>query len=399
MLWNEILRIGNFIMESFLHIWPYLVVTIPLAVAVQMSGASKYIKRAFQAKPMTAIVLATAVGAFSPFCSCGVIPVIASLLISGVPLAPVMSFWIASPSMDPEIFFLSVGMIGWELAVWRLVATLVLSFSAGLITQVLMNSGWLGSQILRSSNYSSSPSLMGLFRKGWQQIRTRIRPAPLSEYLVPQSQPIAASQIHLMAIDRPLKYESSVAGFPMCTTCESEPPIASVPPKPLAVESTSAADENCCSSCAPDSEQGHSTDSFRMRLLKETLGATWMVAKFMALAFLLEGLITLYVPAGWIAGVLGSGNPLAIITAALLGVPAYTTSLTALPMISGLLTQGMNPAAALAFLLAGPVTTLPAMAAVWPLVVRRVFVLYVSLALAGAVLIGYTFSLAGALFG
>ena len=117
-----------------------------------------------------------------------------------------------------------------------------------------------------------------------------------------------------------------------------------------------------------------------------------MVAKFMALAFLLEGLITLYVPEGWIAGLLGSGNSLTIITAALLGVPAYTTSLTALPLISGLLTQGMNPAAALAFLVAGPVTTLPAMAAVWPLVAHRVFTLYVTFALAGAVFIGYIYS-------
>ncbi|MGD2100558.1 MAG: permease, partial [Desulfobacterales bacterium] len=101
-----ILDISRFIIDAFLHTWPYLLVTIPLAVAVQMSGASKYIKRAFEARPLTAILLATVVGAFSPFCSCGVIPVIASLLISGVPLAPVMSFWIASPSMDPEIFFL-----------------------------------------------------------------------------------------------------------------------------------------------------------------------------------------------------------------------------------------------------------------------------------------------------
>ena len=57
MLMSEIIRISNFMGESFLHIWPYLVVTIPLAVAVQMSGASKYIKRAFGAKPLTAIVL------------------------------------------------------------------------------------------------------------------------------------------------------------------------------------------------------------------------------------------------------------------------------------------------------------------------------------------------------
>lgn len=84
--------------------WPYLLVTIPLAVAVNLSGASKYINRAFQARPVVAVLLATLVGAFSPFCSCGVIPVVVALLIGGVPLAPVMSFWIASPSMDPEAF-------------------------------------------------------------------------------------------------------------------------------------------------------------------------------------------------------------------------------------------------------------------------------------------------------
>jgi uncharacterized membrane protein YraQ (UPF0718 family) len=88
---------------------------------------------------------------------------------------------------------------------------------------------------------------------------------------------------------------------------------------------------------------------------------------------------------------LGGHNPLVIVTAAFLGVPTYTTSLTALPMISGLLTQGMSPAAALAFLVAGPTTTLPAMAAVWPLVARRVFVLYISFALLGAILIGYIY--------
>jgi len=87
---NEIIKIANFMGEAFLHIWPYLLVTIPLAVAVNMSGASKYIKRAFDAGPIAAIVLATVVGAFSPFCSCGVIPVIAALLISGGCLQPLL---------------------------------------------------------------------------------------------------------------------------------------------------------------------------------------------------------------------------------------------------------------------------------------------------------------------
>ena len=200
-----------------------------------------------------------------------------------------------------------------------------------------------------------------------------------------------------MAIDRPSSPVPIATGFPMCTSCQSNPPTTLAPLQPLVDTVGSSAKQSCCNSNQPESDAVHNSGTFRMRLLKETSGATWMVTKFMALAFLLEGLIRLYVPQEWITGLLGSGNPLTIITAAMLGVPAYTTSLTALPMISGLLTQGMNPAAALAFLVAGPVTTLPAMAAVWPLVARRIFMLYASFALAGAVLIGYVYRIIQAL--
>jgi hypothetical protein len=165
-MFNDLLEITKFIFEAFLHIWPYLLITIPLAVAVRMSGASKYISRAFQAQPILAIFLATAVGAFSPFCSCGVIPVVATMLIGGVPLAPIMSFWIASPAMDPEIFFLSVPMLGWELAVGRLVATLVLSLSAGLVTHFVGRQGWLGQDILRTQQATLVRSSWSIFKEG-----------------------------------------------------------------------------------------------------------------------------------------------------------------------------------------------------------------------------------------
>ena len=124
-----------------------------------------------------------------------------------------------------------------------------------------------------------------------------------------------------------------------------------------------------------------------------------MVAKFMALAFFLEALIILYIPSEWIVSILGQQNQWATLMAALIGVPVYTTELTALPMVSGLLAQGMNPGAALAFLIAGPTTTLPAMAAVWSLTTRRVFYLYVSFVLIGAIVFGYLYSLAGGLIG
>ena len=391
---TPILEISQFIINAFLHIWPYLLVTIPLAVTVQMSGASKYIKRAFEARPLTAILLATILGAFSPFCSCGVIPVIASLLISGVPLAPVMSFWIASPSMDPEIFFLSAGMIGWELAIWRLAATLFLSLGAGFITHMLVQNGWLGKEILRTHRVAKVQSTAALLKMGWQRIKNGITGVWASGTMFPPVISNLKDRFQCAPMVVPAKSEAAAN----CSSGSSENTSFIIPQ--LAIRelpytpfrgSSCGSEEQSCGCDGP-------TGTFRHRLLKETLSATSMVAKFMALAFFLEALIILYVPKEWITAALGQKNPMAIATAAILGVPTYTSSLTALPMISGLLTQGMNPAAALAFLIAGPTTTLPAMAAVWPLVARRVFVLYVSFSLVGAVLMGYFFRMAAIWF-
>ena len=376
-MFEQFVTIAKFVIDAFLHIWPYLLVTIPLAVAVQMSGASKYINRAFQTRPIAAIFLATAVGAFSPFCSCGVIPVIAALLISGVPLAPVMSFWIASPSMDPEAFFLSVGTIGWELAVWRLAATLVLSLGAGFVTHFAVQRGWLGKDMLRTRQTTSVQSTWEIVKQGWHGLVRRLT-------ISPSLMPVAA-------VSTALSPAAACCGVAQVGSTGNLQPAIAAPPAPAL---------SCGSDCGSTQDStcdAEPTSSWR-RLLAETLSATLMVIKFMGLAFLLDALITLYVPSEWVAGLVGRQNSWAIVTAALLGVPAYASNLSALPMISGLLTQGMMPAAALAFLISGPITTLPAMSAVWGLASRRVFALYVSFALVGAVVLGYTYALVTSLF-
>lgn len=360
---DEIYKIMDFMIQAFIHIWPYLIITIPIAVIVNMSGASNHIKRAFDAGPITAIMLATLVGAFSPFCSCGVIPVIAALLISGVPLPPVMAFWIASPSMDPEIFFLSVGTIGWDLAVWRLAGTTVISLSAGLITQVLVQKEWIKNDILkRQTGAVQSRNPFKIKEWGVALIsRVKDQVAIGERSLVPAN----ASACCVEGLDNSVQLQPSM----MQNEVSSFERGMSDQPS---------------SSCGCSAEP-----SFWLRLSKESMDATLMVMKFMALAFFLEALIILYVPQEWITSIMGKDNSWAIFTAAFLGIPVYTSNLSALPMVSGLLAQGMTPSAALAFLVAGPTTTLPAMAAVWSLVKHRIFMLYLSFSIAGAILLGY----------
>ena len=77
--------------------------------------------------------------------------------------------------------------------------------------------------------------------------------------------------------------------------------------------------------------------------------------------------------------------------AAVVGVPAYLNGFAALPLIEGLIGQGMAPGAALAFLVAGSVTSIPAAIAVFALARWPVFVAYLCFAFVGSVTAGFTY--------
>ena len=144
---NDLYEIIRFVGNAPLKVLPFFLLSMFLSVLINMLDLTDAIRKAFAGREGLAVLMATAVGAFSPFCSCTVIPIIAGLLLSGVPLAPVMSFWIASPTMDPEIFTLTVGILGWPLALSRLGASLALSLGAGYLTLLLCRLGYF-SQIL-----------------------------------------------------------------------------------------------------------------------------------------------------------------------------------------------------------------------------------------------------------
>jgi len=59
-----------------------------------------------------------------------------------------------------------------------------------------------------------------------------------------------------------------------------------------------------------------------------------------------------------------------------------------LPLVNGLIEQGMNPAAGMAFMIGGGISCIPATVAVYALVKKPVFISYLAIALSGAVLSG-----------
>jgi uncharacterized protein len=174
------------------------------------------------------------------------------------------------------------------------------------------------------------------------------------------------------------------------------PITAHAMPAPAASTAATACSATTCSANAIPAQESRWWDGLAtsVRTLdskavgRDLLAQSWNLGRWLLLAFVLEALITLYVPQAAIAGVLGQNNPLAVPLAALIGVPLYLNNVSALPIVSGLLGQGMQPGAAIAFLIAGPVTTIPAMTAVWGVVRRRVFALYLGVGLGGSILAG-----------
>lgn len=133
---------------------------------------------------------------------------------------------------------------------------------------------------------------------------------------------------------------------------------------------------------------------------RQTFGATaWengiFLLKWLSFAYLLEALLIHYVPAEIIGAAVGGDGLLPIVTGALVGAPAYLNSYAAPPLIAGLLEQGMTAGAAMAFMVAGAVSSIPAMAAVWSLVKRPVFGAYLGLGIVGAIIIGVMFQSVG----
>ena len=99
-----------------------------------------------------------------------------------------------------------------------------------------------------------------------------------------------------------------------------------------------------------------------------------------------------YIPAQTITQVIGGDDWLTLLTATGVGIPAYLNGYAALPLVGGLIEQGMAPGAGMAFLLAGGVSSIPAAVAVWALARPPVFAADLMFAFVGAFSVGTLYS-------
>ncbi len=292
--------------RQLLGVAPFLIGSVVIAAYTRASGTDNLIARAFQGHVAAMVVLAALMGALSPFCSCGVIPLIAALLTMGVPLSAVMAFWLASPLMDPAMFVLTLGVLGSGFALAKTAAAI----GVGLI-------GGFGVLAIQGTGRFENPLRNGIGNGGSCGATARL--PEKTEWLFWR--------------------------------------------------------------------EGARRETFR----NESVSNSFFLGKWLVLAFLLESLMLTYVPAEAVAELLGGGGWFTVAVASLVGVPAYLNGYAALPLVAGLIDQGMAPGAGMAFLIAGGVTSIPAAVAVFALARLPIFFAYLTFALIGSVLAGLAY--------
>ncbi|MCR9068277.1 MAG: permease [Rhodobacteraceae bacterium] len=287
-------------LDSFIGTLPFILFAVAAIGMMKATGSERLLDGVFQGREMRMIVFGALAGGLSPFCSCQVIPFIAALLVAGAPVSAVMAFWLSSPLMDPAMFSITAGGLGFDFALMKTVSAVALGVLGGVVVKML-----------------GAASIMA----------------------------------------DPLRERPNSGG--------------------------------CCGAKKLTLNWTFWHEAPRRRIFGEVaLENLVFLGKWLLFAYLLQALLIRYVPADLIAQVIGGSGIGPVVLGALVGAPAYLNGYAAVPLMAGLLEQGMAPGAAMSFVIAGGVSSIPAAVAVWALVKPRIFAVYLALGLGGAVIAG-----------
>ncbi|NJO32953.1 MAG: permease [Rhodospirillales bacterium] len=133
----------SFAFFSIVEIAPLVGTGILIAAWAVASDADVRIAHAFEGRMAISVIIASAIGAVTPVCGVTVLPLMAGMLATGVPLAPVMAFWLASPITDPAMLATTAATLGYGFALGKTMAALGLGLWGGAVTIGLSGRSWI----------------------------------------------------------------------------------------------------------------------------------------------------------------------------------------------------------------------------------------------------------------
>ncbi|KAA0909465.1 permease [Aquicoccus porphyridii] len=133
---------AKFVAWGLIDVAPIVIPGILLAAWIIASSADALIAGAFEGRTLRTVVAASLIGAITPVCGVSVLPLMAGLLAAGVPLAPIMAFWLSSPITDPAMLATTAATLGLSFAIGKTIAAFGLGLFGGVITGLFTKAPW-----------------------------------------------------------------------------------------------------------------------------------------------------------------------------------------------------------------------------------------------------------------
>lgn len=142
---------ARFVAANLVSVAPVLSVGLLISAWVTASGAGGVLAASFKGHHFRVILLASAIGTVTPVCGVTVLPLMTGLLAAGVPLAPVMAFWLSSPVTDPGMFAATAATLGMSFAIAKTLAAFAIGALGGVVTNWFATRPWVQSPLRASS--------------------------------------------------------------------------------------------------------------------------------------------------------------------------------------------------------------------------------------------------------
>jgi len=360
------LAVQNALMESMymmqeyarLHVLLCLVPAFFIAGAIgnfiSQGAVLKYLGA--KANKVLAYGVASVSGAILAVCSCTVLPLFGSIYKRGAGLGPAIAFLYSGPAINVLAIIMTARVLGVKIGIARAVGAIVFSIVIGLLMHLI----FLKEELARNKELSLvlPPEEKG-GRRLWQ---TSLNIAAMIGILIFVNWSSAAS-VSWWNIIYTYKYFITAAfGVLLIFT----------------LIRWFKRDEL-------KSWVGASYD-FSLQIMPLLFGGV-LVAGFLLGRPGHEGII----PSEWIAMLVGGNSLSANFFASIVGAFMYFATLTEVPILQGLIGNGMGQGPALALLLAGPALSLPSMLAINGMIGPKKTIAYVSLVVVMATFTGMVF--------
>lgn len=287
------------------------------------------------AKRIVSYPVAAVSGAILAVCSCTILPLFGGIYKKGAGIGPATTFLFAGPAINIAAIFLTARVLGWDLGIARMIATITAAVFVGIIMELIYQEKGTGGFVVAEKTENGIRAIVFFLVQLTFLVISGLK---LNSTLKYSSMTVLASSTAVIAL----------IGFPRNET-------------------------------------------------KQWLQETWDFAKkilpYLFVGVFLAGLITKLLPQAVIVALLGKNNLLSTFLASVIGALMYFATLTEVPIIQALTELGMAKGPTLSLLMAGNTLSLPSMIVITKLLGKKKAFTYFALVVGFSTIFGLIYGL------